>query len=378
MKLVQALDTSSRMAGGMFESVKGLSRGLLGHGQEVVVVAGSDQWSPTDRASWQPVPLRECPSDGIANGLLGRGMIDALMAEGPDFLHVHGLWGVAARAGVTWARRTGRPYAISPRGMLDAWAWRRSRRKKQLSAILWEDRLISGASFVHALNQSEAASLHEFGIKSPIVIVPNGVDLPGLPTPAQESPRPNDRKILLFLGRLHPKKGLQELLQGWARLAPAVRREWRLVIAGWDEVGHLDRLMALAATLGILDDITFPGAAYGREKDELLRISDAFILPSLSEGLPVAVLEAWSYGLPVFMTKACNLSDAFQAQAAFEVGTEPASMAQVLGDWLQNGTALREVGERGRARAAASYGWNAVSRQMRDAYLEAMAGAHGR
>jgi glycosyltransferase involved in cell wall biosynthesis len=367
VKIVHVVDTASRLAGGMFESVKGLARAMQADGEQVSVIAGLDQWSATDRSTWVPVPLTEVPTSGFGDKILARSMIAALDAVAPDVVHLHGIWGVGARATAQWARRSGKPVVIAPRGMLDPWAWQRSRLKKRVSAWLWEDRLLRGARLFHALNVPEAEAIAAFEFGPPVTVIPNGVSLP---EHISDRRARSGKRTLLFVGRLHPKKGLKQLVTAWSLLPDTVRATWRLAIAGWDEVGLLAALEAQVETLGLNEEIAFVGQVFGAEKDATFRDAAAFILPSFSEGLPMTVLEAWSYGLPVLMTAACNLPKGLTAGAAFEITTDPAGMATAMGAVLNEEARLADAGARGRTLVEADHGWTAISRSMTTAYRE--------
>jgi poly(glycerol-phosphate) alpha-glucosyltransferase len=179
------------------------------------------------------------------------------------------------------------------------------------------------------------------------------------------------RRTLLFLGRLHPKKGIRELLIAWARIAkdsPGIARSWRLAIVGWDDAGLLEQLRATTKELGLGEDsVVFPGALFGEDKAAALWNADAFVLPSYSEGLPMAVLEAWAHGLPVFMTRECNLPEGFDAGAAIEIRTDPAELAAVLARALPRPD-LAEVGRRGRELVRSQFSWPAIVSELRTVY----------
>lgn len=343
---------------------------------DVRVLAPQDAHCAQDLPFWAPIDVALYRTIGPAkfgmNPFLGR----KVEAMAPDLLHLHGLW--TYQSVVTQASR--RPLVISPRGMLDPWAIQNARTKKRIALRLAEAKNLHGAMCIHALNSDEAQAIRNFGITSPIAVIPNGVDLPETKAPVPPSwLRGDGRKVLLFLGRLHPKKGLVELLRSWALLrdmAPVVARSWRLVIAGWDDGGHLDILKRTAGELNIKDDVMFPGAIYHDAKHSLLSHSDAFILPSYSEGLPVSVLEAWAYGLPVFMTPQCNLSFAFAQSGAVAVTTVPAEIAKKLATSL--GTVRSaEVGMNGRTIAAELYGWKRIAAKQIEMY-EWLLGERGR
>lgn len=129
-----------------------------------------------------------------------------------SLLHIHGLWMYPSVACMQWSRGK-RPYLVSPHGMLDGWALRNSAWKKILAARLYENRHLRGAACLNALNESEAASIRAYGLRNPVCIVPNGVDLPD-----QRPTLGGGEKVCLFLGRLHPKKGLPALLSAWAKI----------------------------------------------------------------------------------------------------------------------------------------------------------------
>jgi glycosyltransferase involved in cell wall biosynthesis len=348
----------------MFESVKGLARTLDQLGARITILAGSDAYSDVDRATWSPLKVINCSSSGFQSGVIGKTIADELDRLQPDFVHLHGIWGVGSRALARWAPRSGTPYAVSPRGMLDAWALRRSNVKKRFSAAIWERKLLRNANFLHALTSNEAAAMRAFGHAGPIILLPNGVDVPKLTDDQLFS----ERKIMLFMARLHPKKGAEELIRGWSLLPEEIRHEWILVIAGRDEVGLLGHLRRMAAAFGLSKDVIFTGGLHGTEKRDFLRKASAFILPSYSEGLPMAVLEAWADALPVFMTTECNLDEGFEAGAAYKITTQPNNIAEVLAVALKDENSLKATGRAGRQLVETRYGWNTIAERLLEAY----------
>ena len=376
MKQIKAailMTSASRAAGGLFNSVRLGAAALVEAGCEISVFCLSDAHTRQDLPQWAPLQPRTFaslgpPSLGIAPKL-GR----ALDETAPDLLHQHGLWSGLSVTASQWRRRTKRPVVISPRGMLDPWALANSAWKKRIARTLFEDANLRGAACLHALTEAEARAFRRVGLKNPIAIIPNGTDLPNLetsPAPPPDFFGADGRKTMLFLGRIHPKKGIAELLRAWALLrqsCPACAAPWRLVIAGWDDGGHLDALRKLAADLELTDHVMFPGPVFGADKEAAFRCADAFILPSHSEGLPMAVLEAWSYELPVFMTRACNLAEGFENGAAIEVTTDPKSLANVLGDHLASEN-LSAMGVKGRALVKERYCWNNVAADLHAVY----------
>src|SRR5262249_34005902 len=151
-----------------------------------------------------------------------------------------------------------------------------------------------------------------YGVHNPISVIPNGGDLPQLTESSVAEPASaalrtfaQGRKILLYLGRLHPKKNFANLIRACEQSRnshPSAWEHWALAVACWDQAGHERELKRLNNDYGLADSVRFLGPLFGQEKDAAYRACDAFVLPSLSEGLPMAVLEAWAYAKPVLMT----------------------------------------------------------------------------
>jgi poly(glycerol-phosphate) alpha-glucosyltransferase len=295
----------------------------------------------------------------------------ALLSGDHDVLHQHGLWQYLSVQSIAWRAKTGRPVIVSPHGMLDPWALCHSGWKKEIARFFFEDRNLKGAACLQALNESELASIRALGLKNPVAVIPNGVDLPDTADwPKRPNFYPSDRRTLLFLGRLHQKKGVSELIEAWARLkaaAPKLIAGWHLVLAGWDDRGFRAQLEERVVRDALSSDITMPGPLYGLAKTAALAHADAFILPSYSEGLPVAVLEAWAYGLPVFMTASCNLPEGFAAEAAVEITTTPENIASTLASHLGD-QHLPDLGRNGRALVAERFTWQRIVRLQSDIY----------
>jgi poly(glycerol-phosphate) alpha-glucosyltransferase len=368
IRVTQLTESTSRRAGGLFEAVRGLSRALQDASlAEISVIAGLDDLTEADRGVWGDLELVHVDTRHWRDVITGRGIAEACLQRPVDLMHVHILWTCAERAVVHLFRRGVRiPYIVSPHGTLSPWALNFKRWKKRISWQIWERILFANAACVHALNEAEADAIRAAGIRTPICIIPNGVDLPEF---FEEKRTGKDRRILLFLGRLHPIKGVPELISAWGSVKPALRARWQLVIAGWDDGGHEANYRKLAAEVAPNDDIVFPGAAFGEKKRRLLCDADAFILPSHSEALPIAVLEAWGYGLPVVMTDACNLPEGFRCGAGFRLEPSREGFASRLAEFLsQSDLTLNTMGAAGRRLVEQRFTWNVVAAEMASVY----------
>ena len=358
----------SRKGGGIQEVVRRSALELHRRGSMVSVFGLSDEHVEEDREYWRPIVVNIFQQRGYKPFGYAPDLLPALRSVAPDVLHNHGLWMYPSVASVQWSKMTHRPYLVSVHGMLDPWAVTHSYWKKKLASMMYEHRHLTNAACLHALCSAEADAIRGYGLSNPICVIPFGIDLP---VPALgESIR--HEKALLFLGRLHPKKGLMNLLTAWQRLqhdrAPEIAG-WELWIAGWDQGNHEQALQEYSAEQGIASSVRFLGPKFGEDKDLLLRSVGAFVLPSFSEGLPVSVLEAWAYGLPVVMTKECNLPQGFSSGAALCIDTTATGIARGLSDLMALPSEGRTaMGLRGRQLVEQQFSWASYAEHMSSVY----------
>jgi poly(glycerol-phosphate) alpha-glucosyltransferase len=359
----------------MFWALPPLVKALQRDGCAVRVFSIADRESDRDAAQWTDTNLDVHNRWGPRAFGYAPELGKALDAAGLDLVHTHGLWMYPSVAASRWAARWNRPLVVSAHGMLDPWAVRNAAWKKRLAGWLYENRHLTRAACLHALNDAEYEAIRSYGLTNPVAVIPNGVDLPE-PDEPSASPdwveAPQRRRVLLFLGRLHPKKGLAGLLQAWAavhRDMPAAAEGWQLTIAGWDQGGHEAELRRLAEALKLGETVRFVGPQFGPQKAASLAFADGFVLPSLSEGLPMAVLEAWAYRLPVLMTSQCNLPEGFAAGAALEIAPNADRMAEGLVAFFRLSEGERRaMGYRGRRLVEERFVWQGIASQMAKVY----------
>jgi glycosyltransferase involved in cell wall biosynthesis len=363
-------------AGGLFGAVRLLARNVRQVGCGVRIFSIADDYSDKDTEQWCDLDLHVLPRRGPKSFGYAPGFSRILDENNLDLIHTHGLWMYPSLAALRWSKHWGLPLIVSPHGMLDSWALSNSAWKKRLAGMLFERAHLRRAACIHALCKSEYEAIRAYGLPNPVAIIPNGVDLPevsrSLSQPAWATELPAKSSVLLFLGRIHPKKGLENLLHGWARVRQRQANSsgsWQLVIAGWDQGGHQGELEILARRLEVQETVHFVGPQFDKQKAESFACADAFVLPSLSEGLPMAVLEAWSYGLPVLMTSHCNLPEGFENQAAISMDTDPDSIAAALVRLFgMSGEERYVVGNRGRLLVEKRFSWPTVAAQMCSVY----------
>lgn len=375
MKVSFLTPSVSRSLGGIFEVERNLARSLEASTPVSVEVVGlEDEHAAEDRTAWGSLEPTVLPVSGPSAFGYSPALLDTLLEIDMDLLHLHSLWMYTSVATLRWKVRTERPHMITVHGMLDSWAVQNSRWKKRIAGWLYEKANLQRADCLHVFSEAEYEAVRSYGIDGPVSIIPNGVTLPK-DEPSLDPPWkgqiPDDQRVLLFLGRIHPKKGLSELLNAWEQLARDGSREiseWSLAIVGWDDGGHEARLKRMAEEAG-LSDVHFLGPMFGDDKEAAFHHADAFILPSHSEGLPMAVLEAWSYRLPVLMTPACNLPIGFDKGAAVRVEPAPTSIVDGIHALCAQSEADRkEIGWQGRTLVEERFTWTQVARQMANVY----------
>ncbi len=356
----------------MTDCVRSLSQFLQNkHDIHVDVVSVEDEFSAEDRTLWGDLSVHLAASK-YAAFRYAPDLSRQLSSLTPDLVHTNGIWTYLSVVATRWSKsRDGlrwRPYIVSTHGMLDPWALYNSRWKKIIAGFAFERRHLENAACIHAINRAEAAAIRAFGLKNPICIIPNGVEVRASNvanrTPPWTAHILGGRKILLYLGRLHPKKGLSILLRGW-KDAFKHEKDWILVVAGWDQGGHRRELEQLTRELKISDSVHFTGPLFGEARDTAYQNADAFILPSLSEGQPLVVLEAWSYARPVIMTQECNLPEGFEKRAAIRMSATVEGAVEALGKlFALEKSALEEMGRRGRDLVIDNFSWSQIASQM--------------
>lgn len=329
----------------------------LGH--EVEVVTGVDPFLEKDLPVWQGVPVTGLARLGPHDLHYTPRLRAWLTQQAPfDVVVLHGVWISMHAQALGYATEQSVPVVLAPHGMLSSWALERSSWKKALARRVYVDRLLAQASCFWVNSQGEADDVERLGYAAPAALIPHGVDFPSAAPRSDRDQRA--LRTLMFLGRLHPKKGIEPLLDAWRSLR-AEDLGWRLALVGPDELGMVHRLKGRVPH----SNVDFVGPLYGAEKLAYVAGADALILPSLSEGLPVTVLEAWAHGLPVIMTDQCNLPAGFAHEAAIRVEANTVSIAEGIKRLIAMTDDQRSVmGSRGRRLVETEYSWASVGQKI--------------
>lgn len=304
----------------------------------------------------------------------------ALRAEvaGYDAVHIHSLYLYPQFAAARAAARFRVPFVVSPHGALDPWLRRRGRVQKTLAELVWQRRMLDRAAALHFTSDEEARLAGRVAPNVQRAIVPLGIrssEYAELPSPETFRARylgGTTAPLVLTLGRLAQKKGLDILVRAFALLARE-HRDARLVIAGPDDEGIQEGLAALAERDGVADRVVFPGMLEGETKLAALAAADVWALPSHTENFGIAVMEALAAGAPTVISPAVNLAAAVErADAGLVAVAEPKAFAAAISSLLDDSERRAAYGRRARE-FARQYDWEALAPRIVQLY-EGIAG----
>jgi glycosyltransferase involved in cell wall biosynthesis len=305
-----------------------------------------------------------------------------------DLLHIHMIFNWPTTIAAYWARRKKIPYIIRPAGSLDPVALTKSydsrvrslksRAKKWLYFRTVGRAELDNAAALHFTTKTERDTAQVLGIRAPGIVVPLGV--PSMPAADGSSrdrlldkyPELRGKKILLFLARLDPIKGLDILLLALGQLARR-REDFALIVAGDGSQEYRNEMVTLAQNSGIGGKTLFLGPVFGTTKWQILTGAEIFVLSSHHENFGLAVAEALTVGLPVVISRHVNLAgDIRAAGAGIVVGCSPSEVRVAVETLLDSAQLRNEMGSRGRLLAARRFAWPSIVRSLNDAYVEAV------
>ena len=360
MNICQVVTTVDNQASGVDVCVRHLSAALANLSHDVVVqtLGGDGEQGDGYVIERHPISCNKMP--GLRSMACSRSLRAALnrgVHSGVDLIHAHGIWQMsniyAVRAATS---REGVPLVLSTHGMLSAAALKYSRVGKRLFWALYQSRALQSASCLHATSEQEYQEIRQAGVTAPVAIVPNGVEV----YTKRENSRKANKKRVVSVGRIHPKKGLDRLVDAW-RMVHSRFPGWELVIAGPDENGFKDALEAQARRVGA-ERVVFRGPVFGDEKVNLVATAELFVLPTRSDNFALTVAESLAMGTPVISTTAAPWEGLETHGCGWWVEQDVGSIASAMVKAMSLSTAERkEMGERGRAWMDSSYSWRSIA-----------------
>lgn len=348
--------------GGMVPSILGMTGALAELGEKKTSVFTT---TPSRRELLQIPPNL---------GLFGPEHDFRSAVRNAEVVHMHGLWQIQTRVGSREALRHGVPYIIAAHGMAEPWAMKQKALKKKIYFGLVERHCLRNASCLHALTRPECQFLKKLAPKTPVAWIPNGVGLepfdrmPDRSTVHEHFPQIKGKFTLLFLSRLHVKKGLDMLADSLARTW-GKKDDWHLLLAGTED-GAGTAFEDQMKSLGLASHVTRVGHVSGEKAKMMWSAADAFVLPSRSEGFSMAVLESLAARVPTIITTACHFPELGNAQGGIVCEPHVDAISKSL-DLIKSGMNLKDrqnMAEAGRKLVEQKYTWAAQAERLMELY----------
>ncbi len=294
-------------------------------------------------------------------------IFNKLKSEEIDILHGHGIWQYTVHKMSRFAQRNSIPYIITTRGMLEPWALKQNSFKKKLALLIYQKKNIREASVIHATADMESKQIRNLGFKNPIAVIPNGININQYP---KDYPiKSKNPKKILFLSRIHFKKGIENLIDAWRLIDNEKKKNWVIEIVGKGETNYTEELRKTISQHKLSDKIFLKKPVYGNEKIKLYREASIFILPTYSENFGIVVAEALASYTPVITTKGAPWEDLQKHNCGWwiEIGVKP--LKNILDNvLLKSNTELINMGTNGRKLIEKKYTMDVVSKQMLQLY----------
>jgi glycosyltransferase involved in cell wall biosynthesis len=354
VKVIHTIHSIRSEAGGPAYSVPALAKALQKEGIEV------ELWTCVPSA----VPPHGLVTKCVQPKALAAKMQEAQKANPNLIIHDHGVWLPWNHQVAKAAAKAKIPRVVSPRGMLEPWAMGYRAAKKWLAWRLYQKRDLQSAALLHATAEAEAQNLRELGLTPPIHVASNGVTLP--PSTLVKRPTSNQVRTILFISRLHPKKGLLDLVAAWSRIK---NPDWRIRIIGPDEKNHRSEVQAAIAAAGLTSFIHIEPALAGSAKWQAYADADLFVLPSYSENFGLVVAESLACGTPVITTRATPWEELETHRCGWWIETGSIALQETLEKAIELPLDdLSIMGQSGRELIADRYDWASIAVSMRRAY----------
>ena len=286
-------------------------------------------------------------------------------AASAEILHNHSLWMLPNIYPALAVRNTRCRLVVSPRDTLSDWSLGRSRWLKRLVMALGQRRVLEKAACLHATAVNEYEDIRRAGLRAPVAIVPNGVDVPAGDFSHKAATR--TRRHLLFLSRIHAQKGVDYLLHAW-RIVQDAFPDWDLRVVGPISGAYAVQMQSLSKRLGC-QRVLFPGAVHGERKAREYFDASLFVLPTRSENFGMVVAEALAHGVPTIVTKGAPWAGLEEEQCGWWIEAGEATLAECLRDAMSCRPAeLEAMGRRGREWMIRDFSWHEIGRKMLATY----------
>ena len=384
MKVLHIVASMASEYGGPGASVLGLTSALMHEGISCEIF--TTRWKDSHADAMRPsaVPIHRFDVGFLAqfwpgySKALAKALWNKIGGGTFDLVHVHEPWHYPGFIAFRAARRRGIPYVLSPHGEFGEYCLRHKAFKKQIYMGMIQGHILKFADSLHALTKEEMASISKVGYKSSCFVVPNGIDssqfekLPDISEFMAAYPDLSGKRVILFMGRLHSKKGLDVLARSYVSLSHKFK-DVALLVVGPDEDGTRKRMESILKVSPALRRVVFTGMLTGKDKLAALACADLFVLSSYSEGFSMAVLEALAGGLPVVISKHCNFPEVSEHDAGFVVELNDAALTEAISTLLSDDQLRIRMGQNGLNLVREKYTWDAIAASMAGLYRKLVA-----
>lgn len=283
-----------------------------------------------------------------------------------ELFHGHGIWELPIHQMSQIIFNRNLPYIISVRGMLEEWSLKQGLFKKKIATLLYQKKDLKRAACIHATAVSEAQAIRNLGYTNPIAVIPNGIDLFEYP---YKNKIDNKKKKILFLSRIHYKKGLELLIEAWSEICEDLKKDWEIEIVGNGEKAYIEKLNNIISSKKLNKQITIKESIFGKEKIEVYHNADLFVLPTYSENFGIVIAEALACGTPVITTKGTPWKDleTYNAGSWIDIGVVP--LKDELEKYMNKSEEeYMEMGRNGRRLVEGSYSIESVGQKFTQLY----------
>lgn len=328
MRILLYVSSLSLKSGGPSRSVPMMAKGLSEAGVEVTLMTNYSEDMNTHALDGTNVTLNV-----LKEGFKRADVEKYIIKEGFDIVQLQSLWSLDYHMIAQICRKHHIPYLITPRGMLEPWSMKQKAFKKRLAMLLYQKRDLDNAACIYTTADMEAQNVRDLGIKTPCSVIPNGIETDGYPCRTSGD---IVKKQILFLSRIHVKKGIELLIDSWKELTVSFP-DWSIKIVGNGEEEYINVLKEKISQSGLEKSIEILPPVFGQDKVELYQSSALFVLPSYSENFGMVIAEAMSCGVPVITSEFTPWSFLNEEKAGWSIKLGLVALAKTLHEALRKG-----------------------------------------
>ena len=361
MKILHYIPSIDESSGGVGAYMQLLAHDLGKRCELHVVTHRSDRMLTLEKCQLHFIPLNNNPFSNKSK----REFMWLLDSLHPDVFHTNCCWMPQSARTAMWAKRAGYKVVYTPHGMLEPWIMQRNYWMKKVPAmLLFQKRGVQTADMIHATAESEKENLLALGWNKNVTVIPNCVRMDEIKM-KQSWKR---KKNILFLSRIHVKKGINFLIEAAAQLKDELNG-YTITIAGTGDEAYVNELKQMTKQYSVENMFQFVGSVFGTEKWDLFQHADVFVLPTHSENFGIVVAEALASGTPVITTTGTPWEELNTQHCGWWIPVGTASLVGVLREFLNtNEQTLKEMGERGRHLMMEKYSSERVALQFMTLY----------